>query len=138
MHDKSTVTDPARAILDTTGYLRDLEDERSIEAETRAENVRELLSVTTEFDATAEDRSLAVFLEQVSLVSDLDSLDTRADAVTMMTLHSAKGLEFPVVFLVGLEEGVFPHVRSMKTDHELEEERRLCYVGITRAREELY
>src|SRR6185437_4508224 len=77
------------------------------------------------------------FLEQVSLVSDLDSLEGAQDAVTMMTLHSAKGLEFPSVFLVGLEEGVFPHMRSMESDRELEEERRLCYVGLTRAREEV-
>src|SRR5204863_8825151 len=85
-----------------------------------------------------DERTLASFLEQVSLVSDLDTMDTRADAVTMMTLHSAKGLEFPVVFLVGMEETVFPHMRSMESDKELEEERRLCYVGITRAQEELY
>jgi DNA helicase-2/ATP-dependent DNA helicase PcrA len=128
----------AQAVLDATGYLRELEEERSIESQTRAENVRELLTVTTEFDATADDRSLAAFLEQVALVSDLDGVDTRSDAVTMMTLHSAKGLEFPVVFLVGMEEGVFPHLRSLNTDREIEEERRLAYVGITRAREQLF
>jgi DNA helicase-2/ATP-dependent DNA helicase PcrA len=132
------VTEIAQAVLDATGYLSALEAERTIESQTRAENVKELLTVTTEFDATADDRTLAAFLEQVSLVSDLDSMDNKADAVTMMTLHSAKGLEFPVVFLVGLEESVFPHVRSINTDHELEEERRLAYVGITRARDELY
>lgn len=132
------LTELAQAALDATGYLRDLEAEKNIESETRAENVRELLTVTTEFDATADDRTLGAFLEQVSLVSDLDSLDTKAEAVTLMTLHTAKGLEFPVVFLVGMEEGVFPHIRSMQSDSELEEERRLCYVGITRAKEELY
>jgi len=136
--DKATVTELTQAVLQKTGYLAELEADKSHEALSRAENVKELLTVTTQFDASADDRSLAAFLEQVSLVSDLDSLDTGADAVTMMTLHSAKGLEFPVVFLVGMEEGIFPHMRSKNTDRELEEERRLCYVGITRAREELY
>jgi len=138
LRDKSSVTDLVQAVLDRTGYLQALEADRSIESQTRADNVKELRTVTTEFDATAEDRSLSAFLEQVSLVSDLDNLDAGADAVTMMTLHSAKGLEFPVVFLAGLEEGVFPHLRSMDSDRELEEERRLCYVGITRAKEEVY
>jgi DNA helicase II / ATP-dependent DNA helicase PcrA len=138
LRNKLTVTDLTAAILDRTGYLRELEAERSIEAQTRAENVRELLSVTSLFEAESDDRTLAGFLEQVSLVSDLDSMDKSADAVTMMTLHSAKGLEFPVVFLVGMEEGIFPHMRSMDSDKELEEERRLCYVGITRAREEVF
>ncbi len=138
LRESATVTQMTQAVLDATGYLRELEAERSIEAQTRAENVRELLTVTTEFDATADERTLAAFLEQVSLVSDLDSVDTHSDAVTLMTLHAAKGLEFPVVFLVGLEEGVFPHIRSLNTDKELEEERRLAYVGITRAQEELY
>jgi DNA helicase-2/ATP-dependent DNA helicase PcrA len=138
LRDRSAVTALTQAVLERTGYLSALEQERTIEAQARAENVRELLTVTTEFDATAEDRSLSAFLEQVSLVSDLDSLDTGADAVTMMTLHAAKGLEFPVVFLAGMEEGIFPHLRSMNSDRELEEERRLCYVGITRAKEELY
>ena len=138
LREGHSVTEVARAVLDKTGYLADLEAERTVEAQTRAENVRELLTVTTEFDTSADDRTLAAFLEQVSLVSDLDDLNNERDAVTMMTLHSAKGLEFPVVFLVGLEEGIFPHSRSATSDKELEEERRLCYVGITRARQELY
>lgn len=136
--DTSTVTELTQAVLQKTGYLAELEADKTHEAQSRVENVKELLTVTTQFDASADDRSLAAFLEQVSLVSDLDSLDTGADSVIMMTLHSAKGLEFPVVFLVGMEEGIFPHMRSKNTDRELEEERRLCYVGITRAREELY
>ncbi len=133
-----TVTDIAAAVLAKTGYLAELEAERTVEAQTRAENVRELLTVTTEFDSSADERTLSAFLEQVSLVSDLDDLNNEREAVTMMTLHSAKGLEFPVVFLVGLEENIFPHIRSQTSDKEMEEERRLCYVGITRAREELY
>jgi DNA helicase-2/ATP-dependent DNA helicase PcrA len=138
--ENSTITALMETVLDKTGYLRELEANSSMEAQSRAENVRELLTVTTRFDLDEEleDRSLSSFLEQVSLVSDLDSLDISADAVTLMTLHSAKGLEFPVVFLVGMEEGVFPHMRSMNSDRELEEERRLCYVGITRAKEQLY
>lgn len=134
----STVSNLTMELLNATHYLADLEAQSGMDAQTRAENVREFLTVTTRFDAEADDTSLGAFLEQVSLVSDLDSLDARADAVTLMTLHSAKGLEFPVVFLAGLEEGVFPHARSMNSDRELEEERRLCYVGITRAKEELY
>jgi DNA helicase-2/ATP-dependent DNA helicase PcrA len=140
LREKETITRLMEATLEKTGYLRELEADNSIESQSRAENIRELLTVTTRFDLDEEieDRSLPSFLEQVSLVSDLDSLDASADAVTMMTLHSAKGLEFPVVFLVGMEEGVFPHMRSLNSDRELEEERRLCYVGITRAREQLY
>jgi DNA helicase-2/ATP-dependent DNA helicase PcrA len=115
-----------------------LKAENSEEALGRLENLQELLNVTAEYDATAEEASLAGFLESVSLVADVDSFDETGEAVTLMTLHSAKGLEFPVVFLVGLEEGVFPHSRSLTSDTELEEERRLCYVGMTRAREELH
>jgi len=134
----TTVTELTTHLLEATHYLSELEAQPGLDAQTRAENVRELLTVTTRFDAEADDRTLAAFLEQVALVSDLDSLDARTDAVTLMTIHSAKGLEFPVVFLAGLEEGVFPHARSMNSDRELEEERRLCYVGITRAKEELF
>lgn len=132
-----TVTELTRKVLDRTGYLRALEEEKSIESQSRLENVQELLSVTKEFEAQTETPTLSTFLEQVSLVSDIDSLDTQADAVTMMTLHSAKGLEFPVVYIVGMEENIFPHIRSRESDREMEEERRLCYVGITRAKEEL-
>jgi DNA helicase-2/ATP-dependent DNA helicase PcrA len=125
-------------VIENTGYVRELEKERSIEAQTRIENIKELLSVTQQFEATSEDRSLQAFLEQTALIADIDTLEEGAEAVTMMTLHSAKGLEFPVVFLVGLEEGVFPHARSMQSDSEMEEERRLAYVGITRAKDELH
>jgi DNA helicase-2/ATP-dependent DNA helicase PcrA len=115
-----------------------LKAEHSQEALGRLENLQELLNVTAEYDATSDEPSLGGFLESVSLVADVDSLTVDGDAVTLMTLHSAKGLEFPVVFLTGLEEGVFPHSRSLNTDSEVEEERRLCYVGMTRAREELH
>jgi len=133
-----SVSQIVQAVIDRTRYLKALEQERSLEAQSRIENIKELLSVTAEFEGQSEDPSLAAFLEQVSLVSDVDSLDESADAVTLMTLHSAKGLEFPVVFMVGMEEGVFPHSRSLWEESELEEERRLAYVGVTRAREELY
>jgi DNA helicase-2/ATP-dependent DNA helicase PcrA len=132
------VTRIAETILRETGYLSELESRRDHESESRIENIRELVTVTTKYDAEAFEPSLSGFLEQVALVSDLDSLDASADAVTLMTLHSAKGLEFPVVFLAGMEEGLFPHMRSLQSDRDLEEERRLCYVGMTRARQKLY
>ncbi len=140
--DTQSVSALVQNILDTTGYLEDLKKDRTPEAESRVENVGELISVAKEFEQqqSGEDGnpSLSAFLENVSLVSDIDSLEDTANSVTMMTLHAAKGLEFPVVFLTGLEEGIFPHFRSMSSQTELEEERRLCYVGITRAKEELY
>ena len=143
--EKQSVSALVQNILDTTGYLEDLKKDKTPEAESRVENVGELLSVATEFEdraakATGEDAdaSLGKFLENVSLVSDIDALEDSANSVTMMTLHAAKGLEFPVVFLTGLEEGIFPHFRAMSSQTELEEERRLCYVGITRAKEELF
>ncbi|MCW3094423.1 MAG: pcrA [Chthonomonadaceae bacterium] len=136
--DNMSVTDLAQAMLDRTGLLRELEAENDID---RVENVKELLSTTRQYESEAlqmgETPSLGGFLENVSLVADIDNLDPDAEAVTMMTLHAAKGLEFPVVFLVGMEENIFPHLRSRETDAEMEEERRLCYVGITRAMEEL-
>lgn len=124
--------------LESSGYLTYLKRDKSMQAEARLENVKELLSVAEEFEKVEGDHSLRSFLEQVTLVSDIDSYDESASAVTLMTLHSAKGLEFPVVFMVGMEEGLFPHQRSMNSPSELEEERRLCYVGMTRAREELH
>ncbi|HLJ55979.1 MAG TPA: 3'-5' exonuclease, partial [Chthonomonadaceae bacterium] len=134
-----SVTDLTRRVLEQTGYLKMLQDEATIESQSRLENVKEMVSKAQQFDQEHEEEaSLAAFLEDVALVADIDSLDADANAVTLMTLHSAKGLEFPVVFLVGLEECVFPHIRSMESDREIEEERRLCYVGITRAKEELY
>ncbi len=121
-----------------SGYLLELESERTIEAEGRIENIKELVGVAAEHEGRFPDEGLAGFLEQVALVSEQDEYDEEAPAVTLMTLHNAKGLEFPVVFIVGLEDGVFPHYRSMGDSAELEEERRLAYVGITRARERLY
>jgi DNA helicase-2/ATP-dependent DNA helicase PcrA len=145
LHNKretQTVSQLLQNVLDTTGYLEELKKEKTQDAESRVENVGELLSVATEFEnqqeASEGEKTLSTFLENVSLVSDIDSLEDSANSVTLMTLHAAKGLEFPVVFLCGLEEGVFPHIRAMSNQTELEEERRLCYVGITRARDELY
>jgi DNA helicase-2/ATP-dependent DNA helicase PcrA len=155
------------AILDQTGYVAELESERTIEASGRIENLKELVGVCHEFDEALDAGELAglpgiagvgtatdvaqdevvvptglariqAFLEAISLVTDLDDEAEDNSAVTLMTLHTAKGLEYPVVFLTGLEDGVFPHVRSLGDPDELEEERRLCYVGITRARERLY
>jgi DNA helicase-2/ATP-dependent DNA helicase PcrA len=136
--DRLGVTELTQRVLERSGYQSMLEAENTIEAQTRLENVQELLSKTRQFEAETETPTLSGFLENVSLVADIDSLDVNADAVTMMTLHAAKGLEFPVVFLVGMEENIFPHLRSMEKDSEMEEERRLCYVGITRAKEALY
>ncbi len=141
--DKLGVTALAERVLDRTGYREELAQDRTIEAETRLENIGELLSKTTLYTEECmrggDTPTLTGFLENVSLIADIDSLDASADAVTLMTLHSAKGLEFPVVFLAGMEEGLFPHSRALSDDsgRELEEERRLCYVGITRAEEDL-
>jgi DNA helicase-2/ATP-dependent DNA helicase PcrA len=139
--DKQSVGDLIQNVLDTTGYVAELMREKTQDSESRKENVEELLSVARTFEKEGGDEgdvSLAAFLEGVSLASDVDTIDESASAVTLMTLHSAKGLEFPVVFLVGMEEGVFPHFRSMSSQKEIEEERRLCYVGITRAQQQLY
>ena len=138
MVDSGPVTGVLKHLLAGSGYVEALKAERSDEATSRLENLQELVNVTTEFDATSETPTLGAFLESVALVADIDSLADGGEAVTLMTLHSAKGLEFPVVFMVGLEEGVFPHQRSLMTDREIEEERRLCYVGMTRAQEELH
>jgi DNA helicase-2/ATP-dependent DNA helicase PcrA len=121
------------SLLRRIDYLHSLDD-GSLQGEARQENVKELLSVAQEY----QDVGLDGFLEEVALVSDLDSADFDGDAVTLMTLHAAKGLEFPVVFMVGLEESIFPHSRALYDQSEMEEERRLCYVGMTRARQELY
>lgn len=131
--DDVPVTGLVDSLLRRIDYLRYLDD-GTPQGESRQENVRELLSVTQEY----QDIGLDGFLEEVSLVSDLDTADMTSDAVTLMTLHAAKGLEFPVVFMVGLEETIFPHSRALYDQHEMEEERRICYVGMTRAREELY
>jgi DNA helicase-2/ATP-dependent DNA helicase PcrA len=138
---KVPVGDVAEAILDKTGYVTELQASTDLQDEGRIENLNELVSVAREFDARFPDGTLTDFLEQVSLVADADQIPAGAEhggMVTLMTLHTAKGLEFPVVFLTGLEENVFPHERSMGDETELAEERRLAYVGITRARERLY
>jgi DNA helicase II / ATP-dependent DNA helicase PcrA len=135
--EHATITEITQQIMDATGYQKMLEEDTSIEGQSRVENLKEFLTVTREFELQTETPTLTAFLEQVSLVADLDALNTEADSVTLMTLHAAKGLEFPVVFLSGMEEAVFPHSRSFESDREMEEERRLCYVGITRAEDEL-
>jgi DNA helicase-2/ATP-dependent DNA helicase PcrA len=135
--------DAIARVLDRTGYLRQLEAEGTPEAEARIENLKELVAAADDFDranaeTSADERTeLELFLDQVALISDIDSYDRREDCVSLMTVHSAKGLEYPVVFLVGMEEGVFPHSASMRDERSIEEERRLCYVGMTRAMEEL-
>ena len=126
-------------VMHKTGYLEELMAERTPQSESRAENLQELISVAQDFlKDEGEEKTLARFLEHVALVSDIDDAQLDNDKFTLMTLHSAKGLEFPVVFLAGMEEGLFPHSRSLMDDEELEEERRLCYVGITRAKQLLY
>jgi DNA helicase-2/ATP-dependent DNA helicase PcrA len=132
------VTVLAEAILGETGYRSLLESEPPVEAETRLENIREFLGVTREYDEQGEDKSLTGFLEHLALVTDVDNYSSDENAIVLMSLHSAKGLEFPVVFLTGLEEGLFPHAHALGEEQTLEEERRLCYVGITRAREQLF
>lgn len=136
--DQITVKELTERILLESGYLQELKDEGTIEAQGRLENIDQFLALTLDFEKNSDDRSLAAFLETVALVADIDNYEADADALVMMTLHSAKGLEFPMVFLVGLEEGLFPHNRALMETSELEEERRLCYVGITRARHRLY
>lgn len=125
-------------VLNKTGYTRALELENTAQAKSRIENLDEFLTVAMEFEEQNAENSLADFLESITLSSDLDNVEDTEDSVTLMTLHTAKGLEFPVVFLIGMEEGLFPSYRSIGEKRELEEERRLCYVGITRAREYLY
>lgn len=136
--EHKSVTELTELILKESGYLQDLRNEGTIEAQGRLENLEEFLALTVEFEKNSDDRSLAAFLETVALVADVDDYQAQEDSVVLMTLHSAKGLEFPVVFMVGFEEGLFPHNRSLMEPKELEEERRLCYVGITRARQLLY
>jgi DNA helicase-2/ATP-dependent DNA helicase PcrA len=125
-------------VLQASGYRKALEQDRSPEAEGRLENLEELVAAAEDFTHAAGEATLEAFLDSVALMSDVDELKEAESRVTLMTLHSAKGLEFPVVFLTGLEEGVFPHARSMNDPEQLEEERRLCYVGITRAERRLY
>ena len=137
MEDK-TVLDILESILDRTGYLAQLEESTDPQDQARAENIGELLSVAKDFQDTNPSGTVEEFLEQVALVNDVDSFEQEEAKVTLMTLHAAKGLEFPIVFLCGLEEGLFPHSRTLMNPEEIEEERRLAYVGITRAEKELY
>jgi DNA helicase-2/ATP-dependent DNA helicase PcrA len=131
------VSEVLEEVLARTGYLEALEAERTIEAQGRIENLQELVEVAREYDVAAEQPSVEEFLQQIALVTDQDSLSDDEGLVTLMTLHNAKGLEFPIVFMIGCEEGVFPHSRALD-EGGLEEERRLCYVGITRAQRDLY
>ena len=135
--DQSSVGDLLQETLSDVGYIEALENERTIESQGRLENLEELVSVAREYDASAEEPTVEEFLQQVSLFSAQDSIDDDEGVVTLMTLHNAKGLEYDVVFLIGMEDGVFPHSRSIEAG-DIEEERRLFYVGVTRAREELY
>ncbi|MHB8182898.1 MAG: 3'-5' exonuclease, partial [Candidatus Desulforudaceae bacterium] len=134
---EGNVTEIVRDVLESTGYRQELIAEKTVEAQTRMENLDEFLSVTRAFDG-GTGGTLDEFMGEIALFTDLDSLEDRSDQVTLMTLHSAKGLEFPVVFVAGLEDGVFPHSRAFSEPAQLEEERRLCYVGITRAEDRLH
>ena len=136
--DDIKISELIKETLNKTGYTKALELENTVEAESRLENLDEFLTVAIEFEEESADNSLSEFLEGITLSSDLDGMEDSEDSVTLMTLHSAKGLEFPVVFLVGMEEGIFPGYKSIGEPQELEEERRLCYVGITRAKENLF
>ncbi|EIT84133.1 ATP-dependent DNA helicase PcrA [Fictibacillus macauensis ZFHKF-1] len=144
MQEFLSVTELVEEVIEKTGYRDMLKADKSLESQSRIENIDEFLSVTTDFEKKQEDKSLVAFLTDLALVADIDRLDEGGEeekskeTVILMTLHSAKGLEFPVVFLIGLEEGVFPHSRALFEDSEMEEERRLAYVGITRAEEELF
>ncbi len=136
--DELSISELIKETLNKTGYLKALELENTTEAETRIENLEEFLTVAIEFEEEEAENTLEDFLEGITLSSDIDNMEDSEDSVTLMTLHSAKGLEFPVVFLVGLEEGIFPGNKSIGEPKELEEERRLFYVGITRAKQYLY
>jgi DNA helicase II / ATP-dependent DNA helicase PcrA len=146
MQEYLSVTELVEQVLDKSGYREMLQREKTIESESRLENIEEFLSVTEAFEKRAEedtgDKSLVAFLTDLALIADIDSLDKEenksTEKIVLMTMHAAKGLEFPVVFIIGMEENVFPHSRSMGDDEEMEEERRLAYVGITRAEQKLY
>ena len=136
--DELTISELIKETLNKTGYTKALENENTVEAESRIQNLEEFLTVAMEFEEEASENPLAEFLEGITLSSDIDGMEENEDSITLMTLHTAKGLEFPVVFLVGLEEGIFPGYKSIGEPKELEEERRLCYVGITRAKQFLF
>ncbi|WP_202080909.1 DNA helicase PcrA [Caldalkalibacillus salinus] len=141
MVDYLSVTELTEEVLNRSGYREELKKENSIESRSRLENINEFISVTMEFEQKSEDKTLLAFLTELALVADIDQVDEGEDAnnkVILMTLHAAKGLEYPIVFLAGMEEGIFPHNRSLMDENEMEEERRLAYVGITRAEGALY
>ena len=138
LDEGARITALVEAAFTDSGYYAELDAERTVEAESRKENLRELVGVAAEFEARFPDSGLPEFLEQVALVTEQDEYDDEAGTVTLMTLHNAKGLEFDLVFIVGMEDGIFPHHRSMTEPDQMEEERRLAYVGITRARRRLY
>ncbi|MFD0714998.1 DNA helicase PcrA [Paenibacillus sp. GCM10027626] len=144
MTEYLSVTELTEKLLEMSGYREELHRENTLESKARIENIDEFLSVTQEFEKRNDDKSLVAFLTDLALIADIDSMDKEEpeggakDAVILMTMHSAKGLEFPVVFIIGMEEGIFPHSRALMDNEELEEERRLAYVGITRAEEQLF
>lgn len=144
MVDYLSVTELTEKVLEMSGYREELQRENTLESKARLENIDEFLSVTQDFEKRNEDKSLVSFLTDLALIADIDSMDEDEpeggvkDAVVLMTMHSAKGLEFPIVFIIGMEEGVFPHSRALNDNDELEEERRLAYVGITRAEKQLF
>ncbi|WP_150285275.1 DNA helicase PcrA [Rummeliibacillus sp. TYF-LIM-RU47] len=141
MQEFLPVTELVEEILTKSGYRDMLKNEKTIEAESRLENIDEFISVTKAFEDQSEDKSLVAFLTDLALIADIDTLDKEDEtkgSIVLMTMHSAKGLEFPVVFIIGMEENIFPHSRSLQDDDEMEEERRLAYVGITRAEQRLY
>ncbi len=138
LKDKITVSELMKKVLELTGYEAELMKEKNMENESRLENIYEFIGVAKEFEEEEADNSLQDFLDSIALVSDVDNLEDEKEAVTLMTMHNAKGLEYPVVFLIGMEEGLFPSKRSIDEENGIEEERRLCYVGITRAKQELF
>lgn len=138
MKEILSVKDLIENVIESTGYIKELQKEDTLEAQSRIENIEEFISVAIDFENTSEENTLEEFLANISLLSDIDRLDEDDDFVTLMTLHSAKGLEYDIVFLTGMEEGIFPISRAMVSEDDLEEERRLCYVGITRAKEHLF
>ena len=127
-----------RKVLERSGYLTDLAADDTLESKMRAENLKELVNSVVDYEKTAETPTLEGYLDQVSLVADVDKLEDKKNCVTLMTMHNAKGLEYPIVFITGMEEGLFPHNNSMEEDKDVQEERRLCYVGMTRAMDILY
>lgn len=138
LKDELTVSKLIEEVIKQSGIMDELKTENTVEAQTRIENIQELISGAIEFEEREEDKSLGAYLSGISLVADIDKLEEEQNNVVLMTLHSAKGLEFPAVFLVGMEEGIFPGYRAITDENELEEERRLCYVGITRSKKWLY